>query len=71
MNIAIIFAGGTGQRLSSGENSIPKQFLKINDKPIIIHTLELFEKHKDIALALRLPVISASPATASTATAVK
>lgn len=47
-NIAIIFAGGTGQRLSSGENSIPKQFLKINDKPIIIHTLELFEKHKDI-----------------------
>lgn len=48
MNIAIIFAGGTGQRLSSGENSIPKQFLKINDKPIIIHTLELFEKHKDI-----------------------
>ena len=48
MNIAIIFAGGTGQRLRSGENSIPKQFLKINDKPIIIHTLELFEKHKDI-----------------------
>jgi len=47
-NIAIIFAGGTGQRLSSGENSTPKQFLKINDKPIIIHTLELFEKHNQI-----------------------
>lgn len=47
-NIAIIFAGGIGQRLSNGENSLPKQFLKINDKPIIIHTLELFEKHKQI-----------------------
>ncbi len=48
MNIAIISAGGTGQRLNNGENSLPKQFLKINDKPIIIHTLELFEKHEDI-----------------------
>lgn len=48
MNIAIIFAGGTGQRLNNGENKLPKQFLKINDKPIIIHTLELFEKHEDI-----------------------
>ena len=27
----VFFAGGTGQRLSSGENSIPKQFLKINE----------------------------------------
>lgn len=48
MNIAIIFAGGLGQRLNNGENSTPKQFLKINDKPIIIRTLELFQNHKDI-----------------------
>ena len=48
MNIAIIFAGGLGQRLNNGENSTPKQFLKINDKPIIIRTLELFQTHKDI-----------------------
>lgn len=48
MNIAIIFAGGVGQRLNNGENSTPKQFLKINDKPIIIRTLELFQTHKDI-----------------------
>ncbi len=48
MNIAIIFAGGIGQRLNNGENSTPKQFLKINDKPIIIRTLELFQAHKDI-----------------------
>lgn len=47
-NIAIIFAGGTGQRLSSRENSLPKQFLKINSKPIIIHTLELFQNHNMI-----------------------
>lgn len=47
-NIAIIFAGGTGQRLNNGENSIPKQFLKINEKPIIIHTLELFQNHHSI-----------------------
>lgn len=47
-NIAIIFAGGVGQRLSNDENSLPKQFLKINDKPIIIHTLDIFEKHKQI-----------------------
>lgn len=48
MNIAIIFAGGLGQRLNNGENFTPKQFLKINDKPIIIRTLELFQTHKDI-----------------------
>ncbi len=48
MNIAIIFAGGIGQRLNNGENSTPKQFLKINDKTIIIRTLELFQAHKDI-----------------------
>lgn len=47
-NIAIIFAGGTGQRLNNGVDSTPKQFLKINDKPIIIHTLELFQNHEKI-----------------------
>lgn len=45
MNIAVIFAGGTGQRMGAG---IPKQFLEINGKPIIIHTLELFETHTEI-----------------------
>lgn len=43
--IAIIFAGGTGQRMG-GE--IPKQFLKVSGKEIIIHTLELFESNEDI-----------------------
>lgn len=41
MNIALIFAGGTGSRLNS--RTRPKQFLELNGKPIIIHTLEYFE----------------------------
>lgn len=41
MNIALIFAGGTGTRLNS--KTRPKQFLELNGKPIIIHTLEYFE----------------------------
>lgn len=41
-NIAIIFAGGSGARMGSG---LPKQFIEIGGKPIIIHTLEIFEDH--------------------------
>ncbi len=44
-NIAIIFAGGSGARMGSG---VPKQFLEVNGKPIIIHTLEIFEDHPAI-----------------------
>lgn len=46
MNIAVIFAGGTGQRMYT--KSRPKQFLELNGKPIIIYTLELFDYHRDI-----------------------
>lgn len=46
MNIALIFAGGTGQRMNS--KSRPKQFLEMHGKPILIHTLEYFETHKSI-----------------------
>lgn len=45
MNIAIIFAGGSGIRMGAG---IPKQFLEINGKPVIIHTLQLFQYHDEI-----------------------
>ena len=45
MNIAIIFAGGSGVRMGSG---IPKQFLEINGKPVIVHTLQLFQYHDEI-----------------------
>lgn len=46
MNIALIFAGGTGTRMNS--KTKPKQFLELYGKAIIIHTLEVFEKHKEI-----------------------
>lgn len=46
MNIAVIFAGGVGSRMGSGV--VPKQFLEINGKPVIVHTLELFESHPEI-----------------------
>ncbi|MCD8160751.1 MAG: 2-C-methyl-D-erythritol 4-phosphate cytidylyltransferase [Clostridiales bacterium] len=42
MNIAMIFAGGSGVRMGAG---VPKQFLEINGKPVVIHTLELFQYH--------------------------
>ncbi len=45
MNIAIIFAGGSGVRMGAG---VPKQFLEINGKPVIIHTLQLFQFHNEI-----------------------
>ncbi|ELZ8937547.1 2-C-methyl-D-erythritol 4-phosphate cytidylyltransferase [Campylobacter coli] len=45
MNIALIIAGGIGARMNQ---SIPKQFMSINNKPIIIYTLEKFEKHPAI-----------------------
>lgn len=40
MNVAIIVAAGSGTRFGS---KIPKQFLEINGKPILIYTLEQFE----------------------------
>ena len=46
MNIGLIFAGGVGSRMHSRE--LPKQFLRIYDKPIIVHTIEHFEKCADV-----------------------
>lgn len=46
MNIAVIFAGGSGQRMNT--TSRPKQFLEMHKKPIIIYTLEIFENHPEI-----------------------
>lgn len=45
MNIALILAGGCGSRT---EQDIPKQFMNVYDKPLIIYTLENFERHPDI-----------------------
>lgn len=46
VNVAIVFAGGTGQRMRN--TAMPKQFLKLYGKPIIIYTLEIFQSHPDI-----------------------
>lgn len=45
MNIAIIIAGGSGHRMGQ---DIPKQFINVYDKPIIIYTLEGFQRHPQI-----------------------
>lgn len=45
MNIALIIAGGTGNRMGQ---DIPKQFLNVRDKPVIVYTMERFQQHKDI-----------------------
>lgn len=41
-NVALIIAGGTGSRMGS---EVPKQFINVDDKPVIIHTLEHFQSH--------------------------
>ena len=46
MVTALIFAGGTGLRMKS--EKIPKQFLKVDGIPIIIRTLEHFERHEKV-----------------------
>ena len=46
MNIALIIAGGSGQRM---HQNIPKQFLNVYDKPVIVYTMEAFQNHPDIS----------------------
>lgn len=45
MNIALIIAGGIGSRT---KKHVPKQFITINDKPIIIYTLDIFQLNENI-----------------------
>ena len=44
-NIALIIAGGVGARM---RQDIPKQFLNVCDNPVIVYTMEAFQKHPDI-----------------------
>lgn len=45
MNVALLTAAGSGTRM---HQDIPKQFLHVNNKPVIIYTLEAFQKHPNI-----------------------
>lgn len=45
MNVAIIIAGGSGHRMGQ---DIPKQFINVYDKPILMYTLENFQRHNGI-----------------------
>ncbi|MFG6330255.1 MAG: 2-C-methyl-D-erythritol 4-phosphate cytidylyltransferase [Lachnospiraceae bacterium] len=45
MTIAIIIAGGSGHRLGQ---DIPKQFIHVYDKPVLIYTLEGFQRHPQV-----------------------
>jgi 2-C-methyl-D-erythritol 4-phosphate cytidylyltransferase len=45
MNIVMIIAGGRGERM---QQDIPKQFLNIHDKPVIVYTMQAFQKHPEI-----------------------
>lgn len=42
MNIAVVFAGGVGTRMGA---DVPKQFLELDGKPVLAHTLALFQEH--------------------------
>lgn len=44
-NIGLLIAGGAGNRM---HQDIPKQFITVNEKPVIVYTLEAFEKHPEI-----------------------
>ena len=45
MNVALIIAGGVGKRM---QQDVPKQFIMVNDKPILLYTLESFENHPEV-----------------------
>ena len=45
MNVALLTAGGIGTRM---HNEIPKQFINIDDKPLIVYTMEKFQSHPSI-----------------------
>lgn len=42
MTVAIIIAGGIGSRMKT---DVPKQFVEVEGKPVLFHTLEAFERH--------------------------
>ena len=45
MNVALLTAAGSGTRMNQ---DIPKQFIHVDNKPVIIYTLEAFQNHPGI-----------------------
>lgn len=45
MNVAVILAGGVGSRVGA---AVPKQFVRVFDKPVLAYTLEIFERNPNI-----------------------
>ncbi|HIV98650.1 MAG TPA: 2-C-methyl-D-erythritol 4-phosphate cytidylyltransferase [Candidatus Ornithospirochaeta avicola] len=45
-NVAVVFAGGVGKRMKS--SGVPKQFLTLSGKPILVYTLEIFQHNENI-----------------------
>lgn len=39
MNTAIILAGGVGSRVGA---NVPKQFIEVNGKPVLVYTIEIY-----------------------------
>ena len=52
MVTAMLFAGGIGARMKYSD--MPKQFLEVGGKPIIIHTMEHFARHPKVRYARRI-----------------
>ena len=53
-NVALLIAGGSGNRMGQ---SIPKQFLTVNERPVIVYTLEAFQKHPEIDVSASARVL--------------
>ena len=49
MNVAVILAGGIGSRLGA---NIPKQFIEVLGKPVLVYTINAFEQHPEIDAVL-------------------
>ena len=43
--VALLIAGGSGNRMNQ---NIPKQFITVNERPVIVYTMEAFERHPEI-----------------------
>ena len=55
MTIALLTAAGSGTRM---HQDIPKQFIHVDNKPVIIHTMEAFQKHPGIDAIIVVTIAS-------------